>query len=183
MNNFMNVTQKNIKQTNVKTNNTKSSNKTENGTAIVMAGKETDKNLFLKLLVAQISHQDPMNPQDPTQYITQLAQFNTLEQMQNLNNSMGNIEGLTNGVLENLAMGTASSMIGKHIEAYDPDEININEIRKTKDNEEENKKNITGVVESIEVKNGIVYMDVRVDKTSELKSIEYGSLIKASEDK
>ena len=133
MNNFMNVTQKNIKQTNVKTNNTKSSNKTENGTAIVMAGKETDKNLFLKLLVAQISHQDPMNPQDPTQYITQLAQFNTLEQMQNLNNSMGNIEGLTNGVLENLAMGTASSMIGKHIEAYDPDEININEIRKTKD--------------------------------------------------
>ena len=44
-------------------------------------------------------------------------------------------------------------------------------------------KNITGVVESIEVKNGIVYMDVRVDKTSELKSIEYGSLIKASEDK
>ena len=49
MNNFMNVTQKNIKQTNVKTNNTKSSNKTENGTAIVMAGKETDKNLFLKL--------------------------------------------------------------------------------------------------------------------------------------
>lgn len=179
MNNFMNVTQQN----NVKTSNTNSSNKTENGTAIVMAGKETDKNLFLKLLVAQMGHQDPMNPQDPTQYITQLAQFNTLEQMQNLNSSMSNIEGLTNGVLTNIAMGTASSMIGKHIEAYDPDEINVNEISKTKENEEENKKTVTGVVESIEIKNGIVYMDVRVDKTSELKSIEYGSLIKASENK
>ncbi len=37
---------------------------------------------FLKLLVAQVQNQDPMNPsQDPTQYVTQLAQFSSLEQL------------------------------------------------------------------------------------------------------
>ena len=37
---------------------------------------------FLKLLVAQVQNQDPLNPtQDPTQYVTQLAQFSSLEQM------------------------------------------------------------------------------------------------------
>ena len=37
--------------------------------------------LFLKLLVAQMKNQDPFNSQDPTQYITQLAQFNTNNQV------------------------------------------------------------------------------------------------------
>ncbi len=37
---------------------------------------------FLKLLIAQVQNQDPMNPnQDPTQYVTQLAQFSSLEQL------------------------------------------------------------------------------------------------------
>jgi flagellar basal-body rod modification protein FlgD len=171
MNNFMNVTQKNVK-----TQSTKSANKTENGTAIVMPGQETDKNLFLKLLVAQMGNQDPMNPQDPTQYVTQLAQFNSLEQMQNLNDSMEYLVGLTNGVLVNSAMSTAASMIGKHVEAYAPH--NEGEKDGTDD-----KKTITGVVEGIKIESGVVYMDVRVDETGELKSIEYGALKKASEHK
>lgn len=39
-----------------------------------------DKNTFLKLLVAQLKYQDPMNPADGTQFVTQLAQFTSLEQ-------------------------------------------------------------------------------------------------------
>jgi flagellar basal-body rod modification protein FlgD len=35
---------------------------------------------FLKLLVAQMQHQDPTQPQDGTQFVTQLAQFSSLEQ-------------------------------------------------------------------------------------------------------
>ena len=38
------------------------------------------KDAFLKLLVAQMKNQDPLNPQDPTQSVTQLAQFSALEQ-------------------------------------------------------------------------------------------------------
>ena len=39
-----------------------------------------DKNMFLKLLVAQLRNQDPLNPTDGTQFMAQLAQFQQLEQ-------------------------------------------------------------------------------------------------------
>ena len=37
--------------------------------------------MFLQLLVAQMKNQDPTNPSDPTQFVTQLAQFSELEQV------------------------------------------------------------------------------------------------------
>ena len=46
------------------------------------------KEAFLQLLVAQISHQDPLNPADGTQFMTQLAQFGELEQMINMNTQL-----------------------------------------------------------------------------------------------
>jgi flagellar basal-body rod modification protein FlgD len=42
-----------------------------------------DKNLFLQLLVAQLKNQDPSNPTDSTQFVSQLAQFQQLEQSVN----------------------------------------------------------------------------------------------------
>lgn len=45
-----------------------------------VGGGAADKNMFLKLLVAQIRNQDPLNPSDPMQFVTQLAQFTQLEQ-------------------------------------------------------------------------------------------------------
>ena len=44
---------------------------------------EVTKNMFLQLLVAQLKNQDPLNPSDGTQFITQLAQFQQLEQSMN----------------------------------------------------------------------------------------------------
>jgi flagellar hook assembly protein FlgD len=38
------------------------------------------KDMFMKLLVEQIKHQDPLNPSDGLQFVTQLAQFTQLEQ-------------------------------------------------------------------------------------------------------
>lgn len=38
---------------------------------------------FLKLMMAQMTHQDPLQPSDPTQYLSELAQFTSLEQMTN----------------------------------------------------------------------------------------------------
>jgi flagellar basal-body rod modification protein FlgD len=37
--------------------------------------------MFLQLLVAQLQNQDPMNPADSTQFVSQLAQFSQLEQV------------------------------------------------------------------------------------------------------
>ncbi len=47
-----------------------------------------DKDAFLQLLVAQMKYQDPLEPTDNTEYISQLATFSELEEMQNLAGSM-----------------------------------------------------------------------------------------------
>ncbi len=44
------------------------------------ANPAVTKDMFLKLLVAQIKHQDPLNPADGVQFLTQLAQFTQVEQ-------------------------------------------------------------------------------------------------------
>lgn len=47
-----------------------------------------DKDAFLQLLVTQMKYQDPLEPTDNTEYISQLATFSQLEEMQNLSSSM-----------------------------------------------------------------------------------------------
>jgi flagellar basal-body rod modification protein FlgD len=50
---------------------------------------------FLKLLVAQLQNQDPLSPDDPTEFTAQLAQFSSLEQLFSLNKSMDNLAAST----------------------------------------------------------------------------------------
>ena len=45
----------------------------------------SDKDMFLKLLVAQLSHQDPLNPVEDKEFVAQLAQFTSVEELQNIN--------------------------------------------------------------------------------------------------
>ena len=52
------------------------------------ASSALDKNAFLKILVAELSNQDPTTQKDSTAYVAQLAQFSSLEQMTNLNSSV-----------------------------------------------------------------------------------------------
>jgi flagellar basal-body rod modification protein FlgD len=42
---------------------------------------ESERNLFMTLLVAQLKNQDPLSPQDGTAFVAQLAQFNSLDQL------------------------------------------------------------------------------------------------------
>jgi flagellar basal-body rod modification protein FlgD len=50
------------------------------------------KNMFLQLLVAQIKNQDPLSPSDGIQFVTQLAQFQQLEQSMNLGTDVSAIK-------------------------------------------------------------------------------------------
>lgn len=45
-----------------------------------LGGQPVSEQMFLQLLVAQIKNQDPLNPSDSTQFVSQLAQFSDLEQ-------------------------------------------------------------------------------------------------------
>jgi flagellar basal-body rod modification protein FlgD len=59
-------------------------NPTTNKTANDMLGKDA----FFRLLVTQLRHQDPLSPMDDREFVAQMAQFSTLEQMQSLNGQM-----------------------------------------------------------------------------------------------
>ncbi len=65
-----------------------------------------DKNAFLQLLVTEMQNQDPLNPTDDTSFIAQLAQFSSLEQMQQ--------------VSTNTDASQALSMVGQQIDYTDP---------------------------------------------------------------
>jgi flagellar basal-body rod modification protein FlgD len=69
------------------------------------------KDDFLKLLVAQLEHQDPFNPTDEKEMISQLAQFSSLEQLTNVNTTLESV--LT--VLNNQSATSAVSYIGKTV--------------------------------------------------------------------
>lgn len=52
---------------------------------------DVDENQFLQLLVAQIQYQDPTNPTDSTAFVTQLAQFSSLEQLVGIHGDLDNL--------------------------------------------------------------------------------------------
>ncbi len=72
---------------------------------------------FLLLLVTQLSNQDPLNPMDGQEFAAQLAQFSSLEQLININDSIA-LGSEVNGLLaQSVNSGVASGLIGKRIEA------------------------------------------------------------------
>lgn len=71
------------------------------------------KDDFLNLLITQLTHQDPLDPTDDTEFIAQMAQFSTLEQITNVASSMDN--------LLKMARLSAESYVGKEVIYYDED--------------------------------------------------------------
>ncbi|ATX78563.1 flagellar basal-body rod modification protein FlgD [Mariprofundus aestuarium] len=71
------------------------------------------KDIFLKILVAQMQNQDPLKPQDAAQQSTQLAQFNMVEQQISTNELLTSM--LANSQSGNSEMATASSYLGHQV--------------------------------------------------------------------
>ncbi|MBZ2173872.1 hypothetical protein K8M07_01215 [Schnuerera sp. xch1] len=66
-------------------------NKKDNDEVVDKNKNDLDKDSFLRLLTTQLANQDPLNPMEDREFIAQLAQFTSLEQMQNLNKNVENI--------------------------------------------------------------------------------------------
>ena len=67
------------------------------------------KDDFLKLLITQMSHQDPTSPMENTEFIAQMAQFSSLEQITNMNQSFQQMNAV-------LASNHATQVLGKTVE-------------------------------------------------------------------
>ena len=65
-----------------------------------------DYNTFLQLMIAEMKYQDPTNPTDTSQYMSQFAQFSTVEQSIQTNNKLDSL-------LSSQALSQADSLIGR----------------------------------------------------------------------
>jgi len=86
----------------------------------ISAGKATksslDRDDFLKLLITQLQHQDPTSPVDDKDFIAQMAQFSSLEQITNMSAGFQKLSGL-------LASSQAEQVLGKTVEIHDGDNL------------------------------------------------------------
>ena len=72
---------------------------------------------FLQLLMTQMKHQDPMNPMKGQEFATHLAQFSSVEQLININETLTGREDSTQQLAESLKNSTAAGLIGKTVRA------------------------------------------------------------------
>lgn len=81
------------------------------------ATKELGKDDFLQLLVEQLTHQDPTEPMDNKEFISQLAQFSSLEQMSNMNDSLTESLNWDYLLSQTISNTMATSLIGRNVRA------------------------------------------------------------------
>ena len=82
------------------------------------AFKNVDLDAFLQLMITELSNQDPLNPTDNAQFLQQMA---TMREISSTDSLSGTLESVLTG--QNLA--TASSLIGKKVEALADDASNV----------------------------------------------------------
>ncbi len=75
------------------------------------------KDDFLKLLVTQMQNQDPLNPLDGSEYVAQLAQFSSLEQLTNINSSLSQNLSATQVMTQSIGNSLAATLVGKEVRA------------------------------------------------------------------
>ena len=73
------------------------------------------KDDFMKMMMAQLQHQDPLNPMDDSQFSAQLAQFSSLEQLQNLNDQMSQSINANYLLTQSINNTLTSTLIGKDV--------------------------------------------------------------------
>jgi len=84
------------------------------------ATQQLDKNAFMRLLVSQLEHQDPLSPVANEDFVAQLATFSSLEQLEGLNQNVVAMIALnqSNALLSQLTQ--SSALIGKQVSWIDP---------------------------------------------------------------
>lgn len=102
------------------------------------------KDDFLKILITQLKNQDPTQPLQDKEFIVQMAQFSSVEQLNNMANELKSLRQ---------SLGLTSGLIGKSV-SWLEDSQNADSVTKS------------GVVDSIVIKDGVQYAHVNGEKVA-----------------
>lgn len=102
------------------------------------------KDAFMSLLVQQMRNQDPLSPMDNQQFIAQLAQFSSLEQMQKVNDNLLGLAVLqqSNALMSQLTQ--SSALIGRNVNYVDPT----------------TEESATGTVTTVKIEDGLAVLNI-----------------------
>jgi len=128
-------------------NSAKGTSSGANGAAQNTALQDIDTDHFLKLMIAELQNQDPLNPADNTQLLTQISQIRQVASSDKLSSTL-------DSVLLGQNLTSATSMIGKQISALGDDA-----------------KEIKGKVDKVSVAGGTVKLHIG-EQTVGLKNIK-----------
>ncbi|MBR1681638.1 hypothetical protein IJ707_07600 [bacterium] len=110
----------------------------------------TDSNMFLKLMLKQMEQQDPTEPTDNSQWLAQMAQYSSLEAMNNLNASFSEVSNKINELSETVnssnIISQTLSLVGKDVTVTVPVLDENGKVISTQD--------ISGKVDEVSFENG-----------------------------
>jgi len=114
------------------------------GRASAPSSQQLGKASFMQLLVTQLQNQDPMQPTANDEFVAQLAQFSSLEQMEVVNENLVALAILqqSNALLGQLT--SASSLIGQQVQYTNPEDGSV----------------AIGVVDSVKIEDDVAMLRV-----------------------
>ena len=99
---------------------------TQSNTTDRKTSSTNDSNMFLNLMLQQLKNQDPTQPTDNTEWLSQLAQYSSLEQMTQMNTGLTNCMNYISAMYKDMSMNAeitqTLSMVGKEVTITIPDE-------------------------------------------------------------
>ena len=99
---------------------------TQSNTTDRKTSSKNDSSMFLNLMLQQLKNQDPTQPTDNTEWLSQLAQYSSLEQMTQMNTGLTNCMNYISAMYKDMAMNAeitqTLSMVGKEVTITVPDE-------------------------------------------------------------
>ncbi|QDP42145.1 flagellar hook assembly protein FlgD [Radiobacillus deserti] len=125
-------------------------------------GSALGKDEFLKILMAQIKNQDPLNPMEDKEFISQMATFSSLEQMMNISSVVTNLAN--NQSIANVIQ--FSNLIGKDV-SYEVIDEETGQVKETK----------TGTVKSVLQSEGNILLEL-----TDGSKINVGSVTKVTQE-
>jgi flagellar basal-body rod modification protein FlgD len=125
------------------------------------AKQELGRDAFMQLLVNQLKNQDPLSPTSHEEFIAQLAQFSSLDEMRGVNENLVALALLQQNNALMAQLTDASALIGKNVVYLEP----------------ESGEEVAGSVESVKLKDGLAVLridgkDVPLTNVVEVKASE-----------